>query len=75
MLLPWHRLFGASISGAPVCAILSQRIVATEVIVPFPALLSPYILGAAVDELKIFEPFVVVGGAALGVLGWGAKLD
>ncbi|KXZ42994.1 hypothetical protein GPECTOR_108g189 [Gonium pectorale] len=28
----------------------------------------------AVDELKIFEPFVVIGGALLGLLAWGAKL-
>ncbi|GIL78703.1 hypothetical protein Vretifemale_8108 [Volvox reticuliferus] len=29
----------------------------------------------AVDELKIFEPIVVICGALLGLLGWGAKLD
>ncbi len=28
----------------------------------------------AVDELKIFEPFVVVGGAVLGVIAWAAKV-
>ncbi|KAG2492746.1 hypothetical protein HYH03_008912 [Edaphochlamys debaryana] len=29
----------------------------------------------AVDELKIFEPFVVLGGAVLGVIAWAADLD
>ncbi|GLI64225.1 hypothetical protein VaNZ11_007423 [Volvox africanus] len=29
----------------------------------------------AVDELKIFEPIVVIGGALLGLFGWGVKLD
>ncbi|PNH12359.1 hypothetical protein TSOC_000733 [Tetrabaena socialis] len=29
----------------------------------------------AVDSLAIFEPFVVLGGAALGVLGWGADMN
>ncbi|KAG2453749.1 hypothetical protein HYH02_001960 [Chlamydomonas schloesseri] len=28
----------------------------------------------AVDELKIFEPIVVIGGALLGLLSWGAKM-
>jgi chromate transporter len=28
----------------------------------------------AVDQFDIFEPFVVVGGILLGLLGWGAKL-
>jgi chromate transporter len=29
---------------------------------------------AAVDEMKIFEPVVVAGGVALGLLAWGADL-
>ena len=30
---------------------------------------------AAVDELGIFEPIVVVGGILLSLLAWGAKLN
>ena len=30
---------------------------------------------AAVDELGIFEPIVVVGGILLGLLAWGAKMN
>ncbi|KAG2490382.1 hypothetical protein HYH03_011183 [Edaphochlamys debaryana] len=44
---------------------------------PFPT--ASLVIGlfafTAVDELHIFEPFVVIGGALLGLLGWGAKLD
>lgn len=29
----------------------------------------------AVDQLKIFEPFVVIGGILLGLIAWGAKMD
>lgn len=28
----------------------------------------------AVDELNLFEPFVVLGGGVLGILAWGAKM-
>ncbi len=42
---------------------------------PFPtfALVIGLFAFCAVDELSIFEPFVVVGGILLGLFAWGVK--
>ena len=43
---------------------------------PFPtaALCIGLFAFAAVDQLNIFEPFVVAGGIVLGFIAWGAKM-
>lgn len=55
----------------------SQMILDVWAISPFPK--SSLCIGlfafVAVDQLKLFEPAVVLGAGVLGIIAWGAKMD